>query len=70
VDDEVELAPAGAVVAGDELVAEAFEVGEGEVLAGASEVLTGVGGHGRRRYGGRCDGETTRLQHLCVNPVP
>jgi hypothetical protein len=49
VDDEVDLAPARAVVARDERVAEALEVGEREVLAGAAEVLSGVGGHGRRR---------------------
>jgi len=49
VDDQVDLAPPGPVVAGDELEAEPFEVGEREVLAGAAEVLSGVGGHGRPR---------------------
>jgi hypothetical protein len=49
VDDQVDLAPARAVVARDELVAEALEVGEGEVLADSAEVLTGVRCHGRPR---------------------
>ena len=44
-DHEVELAEARAVVARDERVAEALEVGEGEVLAEAAEVVTQVGGH-------------------------
>ena len=43
--DEVDLAEAGAVVAGDDLVAEPLEVLGGEVLAEAAEVVTGVGGH-------------------------
>jgi hypothetical protein len=50
-DDEVDLAVARAVVARDERVAKALEVGEREVFAEASEVLSQVGGHGRRRYG-------------------
>jgi hypothetical protein len=37
------------VVAHDELEAEAAEVREGEVLAGAAEVLAEVCGHGRPR---------------------
>jgi hypothetical protein len=37
------------VVARDERVAEPLEMGEGKVLAGAAEVLSGVGGHGPRR---------------------
>ena len=44
-DHEVELAVARAVVARDERVAEALEVGEGEILADAAEVMTQVGGH-------------------------
>ena len=48
-DHEVELAVARAVVARDERVAEALEVGEGEILAGAAEVLSQVDGHDRRR---------------------
>ena len=46
-DDEVELAEAGAVVAGDDLVAEALEVLCGELLAAAAELVAGVGGHHR-----------------------
>ena len=47
--DEVEFAVARAVVARHERVAEALEVGEGEILADTAEVLTQVGGHERRR---------------------
>ena len=42
--DQVDLARAGAVVAGDERGAEGLEVGEREVLAAAAEGSAGVGG--------------------------
>ena len=42
--DQVELAEAGAVVAGDQPVAEALEMLEREPLAGAAQVLAQVGG--------------------------
>jgi electron transfer flavoprotein alpha subunit len=45
-DDEVELPEAGAVVAGEQAVAETLEVLERKVLAEAAEVLAGVVGHG------------------------
>jgi hypothetical protein len=48
-DHEVDLAPPGAVVPNDELVAEAAEVVEREILADPAEVLSGVRGHGPPR---------------------
>lgn len=47
--DQVELAVARAVVALDEREAQALEVVEREVLAGAAEVMAEVDGHDRRR---------------------
>ena len=56
-EDEVELAEAGAVVAGDHLVAEALEVLCRELLSAAAELVAGVGGHHRpdARGGGVTD---------------
>ena len=40
--DEVDLAEAGAVVAGDEVVAQALQVLKGALLAAATEDMTGI----------------------------
>ena len=45
--DEVDLAEARAVVAGDDRVAQPFEVRRGEALGSLAEEMTSIGGHAR-----------------------
>ncbi|CAA9494624.1 MAG: hypothetical protein AVDCRST_MAG45-935 [uncultured Solirubrobacterales bacterium] len=55
-EDEIELAEAGPVVAREDPEAQPLEVLGREPFAGAAEVVAGIAAHGRRRYGRRPNG--------------
>src|SRR3954454_3558815 len=67
--DQIELAEARPVVAGEHLEAEALEMLGGDVLAALARRMPDVG-HGLRRYAGNCDVSARRLQKECDNFVP
>ncbi len=58
--DDVELAPAGAVIALDDLKPAPGEVLNGELLAELTEPLTAIWSHAGRRYAETCDTWVTR----------
>src|SRR4051794_4837161 len=67
--DQIELAEARPVVAGEHLEAEALEMLGGDVLAALARRMPDVG-HGLRRYAGNCDVSARQRQKDCDNFVP